>query len=86
MGNEGFSEDNWGRGGVTKGDVKEQKKIGCGNPIHPSCTFFLLRGRAPSFWLGATGGSSVTCNHCNFEAKDKSLLSSLLLLMRKPEF
>ncbi len=67
--------------------------MGWGNVIRQlfccvsTVVLFFLRGLAPSFsWPAATGGSSVTCNHCYFEAKDESLLSYLLLLMRKPEF
>lgn len=48
---------------------------------------FFLHGLSSSIsWPAATGGSSVTCNHRYFEAKDESLLSDLRLLMRKPEF
>lgn len=78
---------------VTKSDVKERKNMGWGESdtltilLCEHCGFFLLHGLALSFsWPAATAGSSITCNHCYFEAKDESLLSSLRLLMRKPEF
>lgn len=48
--------------------------------------FFRRALSSSSSWPSATGGSSVTCNHCYSEAKDESLLSSPRLLMRKPEF
>lgn len=93
MGDEGsiFSEAKWGV--EKKSDVKERKTTGWRKVIPQlfccvrTAVLFFRRGLASSFvWPAAIGGSGVACNHCYFEAKDKTLLYYLLLLMRKPEF
>lgn len=80
MGTEGFSEDMW------EGGDKEAKEDGMEKSdaaAHLCGSLFFLCGPALSFWLAAISGFSVTCNHCDIQTKDKCLLSSLLLLMRK---
>lgn len=87
-----FSETKWVVQTTKKSDVKERKKMGWGKVILglfccvSSGALFFLRTPASSSWLAATGGSGVTSDHCYFEAKDEPPLSSLRLLMRKPEF
>lgn len=84
-----FSETKWRA--ETQSDLNKRRWNGGKVILQLFCCVSIvalfLHSLASSFsWPAAMGGSSVTCNHCYFEAKDEPLLYYLCLLMRKPEF